>query len=84
MFYGMVIRTGKIYQYSHVVYLVALKTMECKVSGLLGCDGVTWGHVFHRFEGKQCLHPEELQSQSNLTTQSLQQKSENLKSRNAK
>jgi hypothetical protein len=73
--YGMVIRTGKIYQYSHVVYLVALKTMECKVSGLLRCGGVTWVHVFHRFEGKQCLHPEGLHSQTNLTTQSLQQKS---------
>jgi hypothetical protein len=40
MFYGMVIRTGKIYQYSHDVYIVALKTMECKVSGLLGFGGV--------------------------------------------
>lgn len=49
--------------------------MECKVSGLLGCDVVTWVHVFHRFEGKQCLHPEGLQSQSNLMTESLQQKS---------
>jgi len=36
----MVIRTGKIYQYSHDVYIVALKTMEFKVSGLLGCGGV--------------------------------------------
>jgi len=82
----MVIRTGKIYQYSHVVYLGALKAMECKVSGLLGCDGVTWVQVSHRFEGKQCLHPEGLQSETNLTTQSLQQKSlkiSNLATQNA-
>jgi len=71
----MVIRTGKIYQYSHVVYLVVLKAMECKVSGLLECDDVTWIQVFHRFEEKQCLHPEGLQSQTNLTTQSPQQSS---------
>jgi len=49
------------HQYSHVVYVV-LKPMECKVSGLLECDDVTWVEVFSRFEEKQCLHPEGLQS----------------------
>lgn len=62
MFYGVVIRTGKIYQNAHVVYLVALKTMEWTVSGLLECDCVTWAHVFHRFEGMQCLYLEGLVS----------------------
>ena len=58
LFYGMMIRTGEIYQYANVVYLVALKTLECKVLGLLGCDGVTWVHAVHLFEGTYCLHLE--------------------------
>lgn len=39
---------------------------------------LTWVQVFHLFEEKQCLHPEGLQSQTNLTTQSPQQSSLNI------